>query len=73
MADHGRRLQGAQEGADEAGPDVGEGGRVPRLRVLLPEEPPLLDPVAAAIVLRILNRASERGVQPTAEEERRAA
>jgi hypothetical protein len=76
MADHGRRILGAGEDADDAGPDLGERGRLRLPRVLLPDEPPLLTPAAAAVLLRILRRAGDRvreHEQPTAGEERRAA
>lgn len=73
MADHGGRDPSPQKSADGAGSDVGERGRLLQPRVMLPEEPPVLTPTAAAILLRILSRASGRQDQPTGEEERRAA
>lgn len=73
MADHGGRDPSPQETVDGAGPDVGERGRLLQPWVMLPEEPPVLTPTAAAVLLRILSKASGQQDQPTGKEERRAA
>ena len=80
MVDHDP-VTGLYDVADDADPEAGERGPLPRRpRVLLPDESPPLPPAAAAVLLRILRRTTARQVQPVrdldypmVEEERRAA
>ena len=60
MGDHTQPNPGPHDTTHEAAHNVGKRGSPRQPRVLLSEEPPVLTPAAAAVLLRILIRASDR-------------